>query len=281
MNGLPYYKAYPRDFIEGTIGMPFEVKCAYRVVLDLIYMHGGKLPDDAHYISGILGCSVRRWGAVRSALIEADKLQVEDGHLGNYRAIIELESLRKVQDKQRENASGPRKNKSLAEPPLRHTESDTEPEVVSKEETEAKASGDSAPIVVVPDPPPADPEPSVPETGQGWSDEDRFWGMASTASKRGIPKSMMGQLANALGGEFDRALGIMADAMQAKQPRPYLAKIVMNLRIENNPPPVVRDPSLPDWVSDARQQGWDIEHEGPWWRMGGSLYDDAGEQIGA
>ncbi len=22
MNGLPYYKAYPRDFIEGTVGMP-------------------------------------------------------------------------------------------------------------------------------------------------------------------------------------------------------------------------------------------------------------------
>ncbi|MFK5283859.1 DUF1376 domain-containing protein, partial [Lacticaseibacillus paracasei] len=56
MNGLPYYKAYPRDFIEGTIGMPFELKGAYRLLLDLIYMQGGRLPDDAKYISGLLGC---------------------------------------------------------------------------------------------------------------------------------------------------------------------------------------------------------------------------------
>lgn len=76
MNGLPYYKAYPRDFIEGTIGMPFEIKCAYRVVLDLIYMQGGELPDDARYISGLLGCSVRKWKSIRSALIQAGKIHV-------------------------------------------------------------------------------------------------------------------------------------------------------------------------------------------------------------
>ncbi|MBC8717497.1 hypothetical protein [Ochrobactrum sp. Marseille-Q0166] len=42
-------KPYPRDFIEGTIGMSFELKAAYRLVLDLIYMQGGNLPDDARY----------------------------------------------------------------------------------------------------------------------------------------------------------------------------------------------------------------------------------------
>lgn len=74
MNGLPYYKAYPRDFLEGTIGMSFEVKGAYRLILDLIYMQGGKLPDDARYISGNLGCSVRKWNAIRAELIERGKL---------------------------------------------------------------------------------------------------------------------------------------------------------------------------------------------------------------
>jgi len=76
MNGLPYYKAYPRDFIEGTIGMPFEIKCAYRVVLDIIYMQGGKLPDDARYISGVLGCSIRKWKSIRQSLLDLDKLHV-------------------------------------------------------------------------------------------------------------------------------------------------------------------------------------------------------------
>lgn len=126
MNGLPYYKRYPRDFVEGTLGMPFELKAAYSVVLDLIYMQGGKLPDDARYISGLLGVSVRKWNAIRTGLIECGKLQVGAGYLTNYRAIIELESLGKFQDKQRENRSRPNKNKTLETPPTHHTEPDTD-----------------------------------------------------------------------------------------------------------------------------------------------------------
>lgn len=122
MNGLPYYKAYPRDFIEGTVGMPFEVKCAYRVVLDLVYMQGGNLPDDARYISGLLGCSIRKWNSIRDELVKGGKLVVSGEFLTNYRAVSELETLSKLQDKQRENASVPRKNKELGKPRLNHTE---------------------------------------------------------------------------------------------------------------------------------------------------------------
>ena len=122
MNGLPYYKAYPRDFIEGTIGMPFEVKCAYRVVLDLIYMQGGDLPDDDRYISGLLGCSIRKWRSIRLALIEAGKIDVSGDFLTNKRAVSELETLAKLQDKQRENRARPNKNKGLKSPRSNHTE---------------------------------------------------------------------------------------------------------------------------------------------------------------
>lgn len=116
MNGLPYYKAYPRDFIEGTIGMPFEVKCAYRVVLDLIYMQGGYLPDDPRYISGLLGCSIRKWKSIREQLLEAGKVKVSDEFLTNDRAITELETLAKLQDNQRKKAANQRKNKDLQKP---------------------------------------------------------------------------------------------------------------------------------------------------------------------
>ena len=122
MNGLPYYKRYPRDFIEGTIGLPFEVKVTYSFVLDLIYMQGGKLPDDARYISGLLGVSVRKWNSLRESLISAGKIVAENGCLTNYRAVSELESLAKLQDKQRENGSKPKKNKHLQKPRLNHTE---------------------------------------------------------------------------------------------------------------------------------------------------------------
>lgn len=127
MNGLPYYKAYPRDFIEGTIGMPFEVKCAYRVVLDLIYMQGGDLPDDPRYISGLLGCSIRKWKSIRETLIQMGKVEVSGEFLTNKRARNELETLAKLQDKQRENAVAPRKNNNLQKPPLSHTEPEPEP----------------------------------------------------------------------------------------------------------------------------------------------------------
>jgi uncharacterized protein YdaU (DUF1376 family) len=114
MNGLPYYKAYPRDFIEGTVGMSFEMKAAYRLVLDLIYMQGGRLPDDAGYISGLLGCSVRKWNALRSSLIDAGKLYASDGIIGNFRADNQLETSRKLQEKNAENGRQSSKNKDLA-----------------------------------------------------------------------------------------------------------------------------------------------------------------------
>ena len=124
MSGLPYYKAYPRDFFGGTVGLPFELKGAYRLVLDLIYMQGGHLPDDARYIAGQLGCSVRRWNGLRKSLIEAGKIAAIDGVISNFRADKELETLRKLQDQQRENRSRPNKIKHLRSPPSHHTESE-------------------------------------------------------------------------------------------------------------------------------------------------------------
>lgn len=136
MNGLPYYKAYPRDFIEGTIGMSFELKGAYRLVLDLIYMQGGELPDDDRYISGLLGCSVRKWKTLRAALVDAGKLHPVDGFLTNERALFELESTRTLQEKMAENRRGHKKNNDLQKRPSNHTDTDTD--------SVAKATGGDA-----------------------------------------------------------------------------------------------------------------------------------------
>lgn len=130
MNGLPYYKAYPRDFLEGTIGMPFEVKAAYRLLLDLIYMQDGRLTDDARYISGHLGVTVRKWNIIRSELIERGKIQIISGFIANYRADKELETSRKFQENQAEKAAKPKKNnglpKAAAKPARDNTEPDTD-----------------------------------------------------------------------------------------------------------------------------------------------------------
>ena len=119
---LPYYKRFPRDFLEGTIGLSFEVKGAYAIVLDLIYMRDGRLPDDARYISGQLGCSVRKWTAILAELVQAGKLQVVGGIISNFRADYLTEESRKYQDKQAEIAGNPRKNKPLRQPQASQSE---------------------------------------------------------------------------------------------------------------------------------------------------------------
>ena len=128
MNGLPYYRAFPRDFIDGTVGMPFELKGAYRIIIDLIYLYGGALPDDARYVSGVLGMSVRKWKSVRQGLLDLGKIHVENEMISNSRADVELEWAITRQEKQAKNARGPRKNKGIQKPRQNHTDTDTDTE---------------------------------------------------------------------------------------------------------------------------------------------------------
>ena len=57
-NGPTFYPRYPRDLFEGTAGMSTSIKGPYSLIIDLIYMHNGALPDNRQYIAGQLGMSV-------------------------------------------------------------------------------------------------------------------------------------------------------------------------------------------------------------------------------
>lgn len=143
---LPYYKRFPRDFLEGTIGLSFETKGAYAIVLDLIYMRSGRLPDDARYIAGQLGCSVRKWSAIREELIARGKLQVHEGFISNFRADYLTEELRKYQDKQAEIAGKPRKNKGKAQPERSQSEPEPDTTVTNVPVVQARAKPTRAEI---------------------------------------------------------------------------------------------------------------------------------------
>jgi uncharacterized protein YdaU (DUF1376 family) len=123
---LPYYKRFPRDFLDGTIGLCLETKGAYAIVLDLIYMRDGRLADDARYIAGQLGCSVRKWTSIRKELLAAGKIQCANGIISNFRADYLTEESRKYQDNQREIAGLPRKNNTLRQP--KPSQSESEPD---------------------------------------------------------------------------------------------------------------------------------------------------------
>jgi uncharacterized protein YdaU (DUF1376 family) len=135
MSSLPYYKKYTKDFLEGTAGMPGELKGAYCVLLDLIYIQSGKLPDDPYYISGNLGYSVRKWNAIKKELINRGKIEVNNGIISNKRADKEVLILSKYQDNQAENRSRPNKNKDLAISTVGTVYNNTESEPDNKKDT--------------------------------------------------------------------------------------------------------------------------------------------------
>jgi len=137
---LPYYKRFPRDFIDGTIGLDLEVKGAYAIVLDLIYMRDGRLEDDSKYISGQLGCSVRKWRSILEFLVSKKKLSYVNGFISNSRADKLMDEQRSFVEKQSENGNKPKKNKVQEKPELKpnvkpnSNQSESEPESKNKKQ---------------------------------------------------------------------------------------------------------------------------------------------------
>lgn len=241
MNGLPYYKAYPRDFIEGTIGMPFELKAAYRLVLDLIYMQGGNLPDDARYISGLLGCTLRKWNSLRGELIAMGKIEINGEFLTNKRAVIELETTRKFTEKQAENRSKPNKNNGLKSPPCDQTDTDTDNTSSLRSDVKAQA-----------------PEkPSVKSELMNVVDEDHA--QAVIEHRKAIKKPMTVRAAQLLAGKFAKCQNpnaavdmMISSGWQGFEPE-WLENRKSSTRRE--PPPKRGETATDIWADELRERG--------------------------
>tara|TARA_R110000850_G_scaffold23358_1_gene69083 strand:- start:18999 stop:19886 length:888 start_codon:yes stop_codon:yes gene_type:complete len=115
--GLEYYKAYPRDFFEGTVGMKGPLKGFYRMVVDLIYMHDGYLLDDWNHISGHTGFGRTQCRRMMDDLINRAKIESicteNEQFFINKRAVSELKTSRKFQENQRNKALNMHENKGL------------------------------------------------------------------------------------------------------------------------------------------------------------------------
>lgn len=162
-----WYKRDPTAFLMGTMSLSFEQKGAYSIVLDLIYEKCGPIPDNDAWISGVMGVSARKWRVLKSGLVEAGKISIENGHIWNVRAAEELEDRAKLSRKRADigakggrtvserSASGPRvvgeptdkslksndADKAIASPQFHLEESRVEKSRVDKKEP--SASGDA------------------------------------------------------------------------------------------------------------------------------------------
>lgn len=128
----PWYRRFPDNFIAGTVGMTLEEKGAYSLLLDLMYVRGGPVPDEPRYIAGVCNCSVRKWNAIRTRLLDLGKVELVDGLLTNHRAEKEIENALKTSrklaengakggEKRAENERDAKKNKHLGQAGLKHT----------------------------------------------------------------------------------------------------------------------------------------------------------------
>jgi uncharacterized protein YdaU (DUF1376 family) len=130
-----WYKRCGADFIHGTMMLTLEEKGAYSLCLDLIYDRGGPIPDDARWLAGVCGVSLRKWSSIRERLLSLGKIASDGQHISNSRAELELVSselhARKLAEsgskggrKRAENAGQANKNNDLAQAPLKHIRED-------------------------------------------------------------------------------------------------------------------------------------------------------------
>jgi uncharacterized protein YdaU (DUF1376 family) len=105
-----WYKRCGGDFIHGTMMLSLEEKGAYSLCLDLIYDRGGPIPDDARWLSGVCGVSLRKWATIRQRLLDLGKLVAENDLLSNSRADLELVSMEvRARERAESGAKGGRK----------------------------------------------------------------------------------------------------------------------------------------------------------------------------
>lgn len=91
---LSWYKRDGFAFHSATIGWDEGLKGAYSTIIDLIYMHGGQLPDENKYISVHIGCTKNKWTMTyRKRLLELGKIKIEDGIITNPKASRDISEL--------------------------------------------------------------------------------------------------------------------------------------------------------------------------------------------
>lgn len=142
--------------------LTLEERGAYNTLLDLMYDRAGPVPDDARWLAGWMGVSVKRWGIIRAALLVRGKIYEvsRDGvrSLMNPRAAIEIENQTKRQRnaaetgaiggrKRAENASAINENSNIAQGTLEGSlKLKTETETVVSEANASSSPSDDAPM---------------------------------------------------------------------------------------------------------------------------------------
>lgn len=109
----PYYRMFPREWDDGTAPLTLEQEGALLRICNAINSRGKPLPDDEAGDREMMHrcrVSMRKWKAIKAALVAAGKITVCDGQIHQDRALSEVDYRQDMADARAENgAKGGRK----------------------------------------------------------------------------------------------------------------------------------------------------------------------------
>jgi uncharacterized protein YdaU (DUF1376 family) len=93
----------PKDALDGMQALTPLEELAYRRILDLLYVHGGKLADDDKRMAWLTKTE-RAWKGIKASLVDAQKIEVENGFITNKKVTAVLADTNSYIEKQRHRA---------------------------------------------------------------------------------------------------------------------------------------------------------------------------------
>ena len=96
---LPYHKRWHSDMIAEVINLDLRERGALFTLVDLMYIHGGSVPDEDDFMRRYLGCNAKGWHTLRDRLLHLQKIYRDGNSLLRSPLVDkELRSIRKVRD---------------------------------------------------------------------------------------------------------------------------------------------------------------------------------------
>ena len=105
----PWFKWYPADYLQATLGLTLEQDGFYRRVLDAMWLNGGMVPVDEKKLAMLLRCSLKKTRNMEALLANYCTL-VPKGSRGNVEAMWSQSRLDKEQVAYEKKCATNRKN---------------------------------------------------------------------------------------------------------------------------------------------------------------------------
>lgn len=85
-----FYKMDPAAWDFGTANLSLEEEAAYLRIVNAMHKHKSPVPENDRVLSGLFRCSTRKARALVKALVDAGKIEIQDGQITNKRAVSDL-----------------------------------------------------------------------------------------------------------------------------------------------------------------------------------------------